>query len=103
MRDGRPVLIIEAYGKRLTGLASASAAEIHAALRSRGASSPAARQVLKVETYNGEPAWPARSPTAWPIGFVRDYPGMTYYAAWAKQDRQTAAIAVPHGGSPADR
>ena len=33
MKNGRPVLVIEAYGKRLTGLASASQPEVHAALR----------------------------------------------------------------------
>jgi ATP-dependent helicase Lhr and Lhr-like helicase len=42
------------------------------------------RQVLKVETYNGEPAIssPAASLLA-ELGFVRDYPGMAFYAAWA--------------------
>src|SRR5207245_731235 len=53
---GRPVLIIEAYGKRLTGLASASEAELRAAapLITRLARAP--RRVLRVETYNGTPA-----------------------------------------------
>ena len=99
MRGGRPVLVIEAYGKRLTGLASASQPEVHAALTRVVELAGPRRQVLKVETYNGEPA--LQSPVASrlaELGFVRDHPGMTYYAVWAKQDRQTAAIAVPHGG-----
>jgi len=57
------------------------------------------RQVLKVETYNGEPA--LQSPVASrlaELGFVRDYPGMTYYGAWAKQVPQSSATAVPQGG-----
>ena len=56
------------------------------------------RQVLKVETYNGEPA--LQSPIAsrlTELGFVRDYPGMTYYGAWAKQDPQSPASAVSQG------
>jgi ATP-dependent Lhr-like helicase len=81
---GRPVLIIEAYGKRLTGLPSASQAELQAALLRVVELARSHRQVLKVETYNGEPALasPVASRLA-ELGFVRDYPGMTYYAAWA--------------------
>ena len=55
--------------------------------------------LLKVETYNGEPA--LQSPVASrlaELGFVRDYPGMTYYGAWAKQVPQSSATAVPQGG-----
>ena len=67
VRSGRPVLVIEAHGKRLTGLASASGPEIREALRHVLELAGPQRQVLKVETYNGEPAiWPAPSPTAWP-------------------------------------
>jgi ATP-dependent Lhr-like helicase len=39
--------------------------------------------VLKVETYNGAAA--LASPTApWlaEVGFVRDHPGMAFYAGW---------------------
>jgi ATP-dependent helicase Lhr and Lhr-like helicase len=41
------------------------------------------RRVLKVETYNGVAA--LASPAApWldEVGFVRDHPGMAYYAGW---------------------
>src|SRR5271157_4233202 len=103
MRGGRPVLVIEAYGKRLTGLASASQSEVHEALAHVVKLAGPQRQVLKVETVDGEPAWKSPAvPRLAELGFVRDHPGMTYYAVWAKQDRQTAASAVPHGGLPAD-
>ena len=62
IRGGRPVLVIEAYGKRLTGLASASQSEIHKALAHVVKLAGPQRQVLKVETVSGEPAW--QSPAA---------------------------------------
>ncbi|MDR3637718.1 MAG: hypothetical protein P4L84_28180, partial [Isosphaeraceae bacterium] len=80
---GRPVLIIEAQGKRLTGLASASEPELRAALALLPSLAGASRRVLKVETYNT--AATLASPAApWlaELGFVRDHPGMTYYAGW---------------------
>jgi ATP-dependent Lhr-like helicase len=84
MRAGRPVLVIEAYGRRLTGLPSASQAELHAALGRLLELARSCRQVLKVETYNGEPALGSSiAARLSELGFVRDYPGMTYYAAWA--------------------
>jgi len=83
LRGGRPVLVIESGGRRLTGLPSASHDEIESGLdhllelaRSRG-------QVLKVESYNGEPAIGSTAAAALArLGFVRDFPGMAYYAAW---------------------
>ncbi|MGC8640671.1 MAG: Lhr family helicase, partial [Isosphaeraceae bacterium] len=84
MRGGRPVLIIEGYGKRLTALLSASREEVHHALRRLLELARSGRQVLKVESYNGEPAW--QSPIAdrlAELGFVREYPAMAFYAAWA--------------------
>jgi ATP-dependent Lhr-like helicase len=80
---GRPVLIIEAFGKRLTGLASASERELRAALALLPTLAGPSRRVLKVETYNAAAA--LASPAApWlaELGFVRDYPGMAYYAGW---------------------
>jgi ATP-dependent Lhr-like helicase len=84
LRGGRPILIVEAYGKRLTGLASASAAELDSALaRVLELASPE-RRVLKVETYNGRPAHSCPvAPRLAELGFVRDYPAMTFYAAWS--------------------
>jgi ATP-dependent Lhr-like helicase len=41
------------------------------------------RRVLKVETYNGTPALEsAAARRLAELGFVRDYPGMAYYAGW---------------------
>ena len=83
LSGGRPVLIIEAFGKRLTGLASASELELRAALALLASLAGPARRVLKVETYNTAAA--LASPAApWlaELGFVRDHPGMAYYAGW---------------------
>jgi ATP-dependent Lhr-like helicase len=80
---GRPILIIEAVGKRLTGLASASEAELRAALALVPTLTGPARRVLKIESYNAEPtlASPA-APWLADLGFVRDHPGMAFYAGW---------------------
>jgi ATP-dependent Lhr-like helicase len=84
LAGGRPVLMIEALGKRLTGLASASEQDLRAALALLPTLAGPARRVLKVETYNS--AATLASPAApWlaEVGFVRDYPGMAYYAGWS--------------------
>lgn len=80
LNAGRPVLIVEAHGKRLTGLASASLGEIESALRHLPSLAHPGRRVLKIETYNGvaASACPITGRLA-KLGFVRDYPGMTYY------------------------
>src|SRR5262249_44780556 len=80
---GRPVLIIEAAGRRLTGLASAAEAELRAALALLPTLAGPSRRVLKVESYNH--AATLASPVApWlsELGFVRDHPGMAFYAGW---------------------
>ena len=83
MKAGRPIVICESYGKRLTGLASATEAEIREGLALIPSLARPSRRVLKVELYN------AAAPTASPAepwlaeaGFVRDPPGMAYYAGW---------------------
>ncbi len=83
LSEGRPVLIIEAFGKRLTGLASASEVELKSALALVPTLAGPSRRVLKVESYNALPT--LESPAAsWlaDLGFVRDYPGMAFYAGW---------------------
>jgi ATP-dependent Lhr-like helicase len=83
LRAGRPVVIIESFGKRLTGLASARAIDIDSALNLLPAFAGPDRRILKVESYNGVAA--AQSVAAArlsQLGFVRDYPGMAYYAGW---------------------
>jgi ATP-dependent Lhr-like helicase len=80
---GRPILMIEAHGKRLTGLPSASESEIQAALALLPTLAGPSRRVLKVETYNTAPA--LASPAApWlaALGFVRNPPGLALYAGW---------------------
>ena len=80
---GRPVLICEGFGKRLTGLASASEVEVRAAVALIPTLAGPSRRVLKIESYNGAAtlATPAE-PWLAEAGFVRDPPGMAYYAGW---------------------
>jgi ATP-dependent helicase Lhr and Lhr-like helicase len=81
LRAGRPILIIESHGKRLTGLASAAPADIDSALKLLLSFTGPDRRILKVESYNKAPA--SEGPVAGQLaalGFVRDYPGMAYYA-----------------------
>jgi ATP-dependent helicase Lhr and Lhr-like helicase len=68
----------------LTGLRSASQADIDSALNLLPGFTGPDRRILKVELYNGEPAsqGPAAGRLA-ELGFVRDYPGMAYYAGWS--------------------
>jgi ATP-dependent helicase Lhr and Lhr-like helicase len=76
-------LIIEAYGKRLTGLSSASESELRQATALLTRLARPSRRVLKVETYNGAAALASPAvPWLAEAGFVRDHPGMAYYAGW---------------------
>jgi ATP-dependent Lhr-like helicase len=83
LTKGRPVLIIESYGKRLTALASASELEVRAALKLLPSLAGPSRRVLKVESFNMAPtlASPA-APWLTQLGFVRDHPGMAFYAGF---------------------
>ncbi len=84
LRTGRPVLIIESAGKRLTGLASACQADIDSALNLLLALTRPDRRILKVETYNGISVTDSTvAGRLAELGFVRDYPGMAYYAGWS--------------------
>jgi ATP-dependent Lhr-like helicase len=89
-------LVIEAFGKRLTGLASASPSELDSALAHLIELAHARGRALKVETYNAQPAVrSAVAPRLAELGFVRDYPGMSYYPAWAAApDRRAAGTDV---------
>jgi ATP-dependent Lhr-like helicase len=87
IRDGRPVLIVESYGKRLTTLPWAAPGDIDSALKLLPTLIGPGRRILKVELYNGVPA--AEAPACDRLaeaGFVRDYPGMAYYAGWAASE-----------------
>src|SRR5439155_26968395 len=84
LRAGRPVLIVEQHGKRLTALASASREDLAAAvaclpavLRREG------QHKLTVAEWNGQSvAASAGRELLESVGFVRDYQAMTLYAAW---------------------
>jgi ATP-dependent helicase Lhr and Lhr-like helicase len=83
LRDGRPVLIIESRGKRLTGLGWAERNDLDQALGFLPSLSANRHRILKVETYNGGPvANSVIESRLSELGFVRDYPGMTYYGGW---------------------
>ncbi len=85
LRRGRPVLIIEAHAKRLTALPSSAKSDIDSALNFLPSLTGADRRVLKVEMYNGAPVIDSLVATHLAkLGFVRDYPGMTYYAGWSQ-------------------
>src|SRR5439155_7416483 len=84
LRAGRPVLIVEQHGKRLTALASARREDLAAAV----ASLPVmvrreGQHKLTVAEWNGQPvAASAGRELLEAVGFVRDYQAMTLYAAW---------------------
>jgi ATP-dependent Lhr-like helicase len=88
LRAGRPVLIVEQQGKRLTALAAASAADVAEAVACLPATLDAnrglgARPKMTVEQWNGQPVTTtAGRELLAAAGFVRDYQGMTLYAAW---------------------
>ncbi|MFQ3593194.1 MAG: helicase-related protein, partial [Gemmataceae bacterium] len=87
-KAGRPVLLVESQGKKLTALASASRHDLFAAVQTLLQLFPSGgdlstRHKLTVELWNGLPV--TQSPGREFLeaaGFVRDYQGMTLYAAW---------------------
>ncbi|MFL5242034.1 MAG: DEAD/DEAH box helicase [Gemmataceae bacterium] len=88
VRAGKPLLLIEGQGRRLTALASASRADVAASVAClpeilKGEPKQSPKHKLTVEEWNGQPV------TAIPehellqaVGFVRDYQAMTLYAEW---------------------
>src|SRR5581483_2067548 len=88
LRAGRPVLLAEQQGRKLTALASASRDDVVAAAavlpgmldHGRGL---ATRHKLTVDEWNGRPVTATDGRELLEAaGFVRDYQGMTLYAAW---------------------
>jgi len=94
LRRGRPVLIIESRGKRLTALPSSDQSDIDSALNFLPSLTSPSRRILKVETYNGAPVIDSLVATHLAkLGFVRDYPGMTYYhAGWSQPPPVTESV-----------
>jgi ATP-dependent Lhr-like helicase len=87
LRAGRPVLILEQQGRRVTALASASREDVTAAVAClpqllRNAPRGAARR-LSIETWNDAPVTASAARELLErVGFVRDYQSMTLYGAW---------------------
>lgn len=88
IRAGRPVLIVEQQGRKLTALPSASKDEVAAAVAKlpeilrtdRGVS---IRHKLTVAEWNGQPVTATDGRALLEsTGFVRDYQEMTLYAVW---------------------
>jgi ATP-dependent Lhr-like helicase len=88
VRAGRPVLLVEGQGKRLTALPSASREDVAAAVACLPGildadRASAWRHKLMVEEWNGRPVTTTEGRELLEAaGFVRDYQGMTLYAAW---------------------
>jgi ATP-dependent Lhr-like helicase len=88
LRAGLPVLLAEQQGRKLTALASASRDDVTAAVACLPAildanKSGASRHKLSVEEWNGQPVTSTEGRELLEsAGFVRDYQGMTLYAAW---------------------
>jgi ATP-dependent Lhr-like helicase len=85
-RAGKPILIVEQQGKRLTALASASRDDVAAAISrlpdilDRNSS---IRHKLAVAQWNGSPIMSTEGKDYLEgVGFVRDYQEMTLYATW---------------------
>jgi ATP-dependent Lhr-like helicase len=88
VRAGRPVLLVEGQGKRLTALPSASREDVAEAVACLPAildveRAQGGRHKLTVEEWNGRPTTTTEGRELLEAaGFVRDYQGMTLYAAW---------------------
>jgi ATP-dependent helicase Lhr and Lhr-like helicase len=83
LRGGRPVLIVEQHGKRLTALASASHDDQAAAVACLPRIAIGQAHKIAVTEWNGQPV--ATTPgkdLLEAAGFVRDYQAMTLYATW---------------------
>jgi ATP-dependent Lhr-like helicase len=87
LRAGRPVLLIEQQGKRLTALPTASRDDVAAAVACLpslcAGPSVGIRHRVTVEEWNGRPVAATEGRELLEAaGFVRDYNAMTLYAAW---------------------
>ncbi len=88
VRAGRPVLLAEQQGRKLTALPSASRDDVAAAVACLpgvldAATAGPSRHKLTVEEWNGRPVTATEGRELLEgAGFVRDYQGMTLYAAW---------------------
>ncbi|MCS6851762.1 MAG: DEAD/DEAH box helicase [Gemmataceae bacterium] len=87
LRAGRPILLIEQHGQRLSTLPSARPDDVAAAVACLPAilqadRRPAARRKLTVAQWNGRPVTTTEGKDLLAaVGFVRDYQQMTLYVA----------------------
>ncbi len=87
MRAGRPVLLVEQQGKKLTALPSGSQDDLRQAVAALPGildrrSGAAVKSKLTVDEWNGQPVTTtAGKEMLEAAGFVRDYQAMTLYAA----------------------
>jgi ATP-dependent Lhr-like helicase len=87
LRAGQPVLLIEQQGRKLTALATASRDDVLEAVKCLpnlcDPRNTATRHKLTVDEWNGQPVTSTEGRELLEaVGFVRDYQGMTLYAAW---------------------
>jgi ATP-dependent Lhr-like helicase len=88
VRAGRPVLLVEQRGTRLSAPAGIPLDEVEEALThlptlARVEFATRGKGRLSVQTWNDQPVTQSEIMTSLTrIGFVRDYQNMTYYAAW---------------------
>jgi ATP-dependent Lhr-like helicase len=87
VRAGRPVLLIEQQGRRLTPLADAGRNDVVAAVASLSTlctgNGKLRSHKLTVDEWNAQPVTKSEGRELLEqAGFVRDYQGMTLYAAW---------------------
>ncbi|MGE3818817.1 MAG: DEAD/DEAH box helicase [Isosphaeraceae bacterium] len=83
VESGRPILIIESGGRRLTSPGSPSTDVLRGALGLLPGLLRGPRKLLKVETFNGLPTLSSpAAPLLAELGFVRDFPAMTLYGTW---------------------
>jgi ATP-dependent Lhr-like helicase len=88
LQAGRPVLLVEQQGRRLTALASARAEDLARAVVLlpsvlTRAQQQDLRHKLTVETWNEQPVTATEGKELLErAGFVRDYQAMTLYSAW---------------------
>ena len=88
LKAGRPVLVIEQHGKRLTPMPNATRDELAQATAQlpdllKRMPNRDVRHKLTVDTWNEQPVTATIGKELLePVGFVRDYQAMTLYAVW---------------------
>jgi ATP-dependent Lhr-like helicase len=101
VRAGRPILIAEQQGKRVTSLGSASRDEVAGAVACLPAilgadQSLARRHKLSVAEWNGAPVTAGEGRELLEAaGFVRDYQEMTLYGTWGQHGGERRGVSPP--------